>query len=48
MNHRTDTDSPEFLFLPKFGRAIQDLWAEEIIPVLLDDPSGLSVDDNAA
>ena len=48
MNHRTDTDSPEFSFLPKFGRAIQDVWAEEIIPVLLDNPSCLSVDDNAA
>jgi hypothetical protein len=48
MNHRFDTDSPEFSFLPKFARAVQDLWAEEIIPVLLDDPSGLPVDDNAA
>jgi hypothetical protein len=48
MNHPIDTDSPEFLFLPKFGRAIQDLWAEEVIPVLLDDPSCLTVDDNTA
>ncbi|KAH9988714.1 heterotrimeric G-protein alpha subunit, GPA3-like protein [Russula vinacea] len=48
LNHRTDTDSPGFLFLPKFGRAVQDLWVEEIIPVLLDDPSCLSVDDSAA
>jgi hypothetical protein len=48
MNHRIDTDSSEFSFLPKFGRAVQDLWAEEIIPMLLDHPSRLSVDDNAA
>jgi hypothetical protein len=48
MNHRIDTDSPDFLFLPKFCRAVQDLWAEEIIPVLLDDPCCLFVDDNAA
>jgi hypothetical protein len=48
MNHRTDTDSPEFSFMPKFGRAVQDLWAEETIPALLDDQSRLSVDDNAA
>ena len=48
MNHRIDTYSPEFSFLPNFGRAIQDLWAEEIIPVLQNHPSRLSVDDNAA
>jgi hypothetical protein len=48
MNHRIDTDSPEFSFLPEFGRAVQDLWVEEIIPMLLDHPSRLSVDDNAA
>ena len=48
MNHRIDTDSPEFSFLPNFGRAIQDLWVEEIIPVLQNHPSRLLVDDNAA
>jgi len=48
MKHRIDSDSPDFMFLPEFGRAVLDLWAEEIIPVLLDHPSRLSVDDNAA
>ena len=48
MKHRTDTDSPDFSFLPKFGRAVQNLWAEEIIPVLLGYPSRLFVDDNTA
>ena len=48
MNHRIDTDSPEFSFLPKFGRAVQDLWVEEIITLLLDDASCLPVDDDAA
>jgi hypothetical protein len=48
MKHRIDTDSPEFSFMPKFGRAVQNLWAEEIIPVLLDHPSRLPVDDNVA
>ena len=48
MKHRIDTDSPDFSFLPNFGRAVQDLWTEEIIPVLLDRPPSLSVDDNAA
>ncbi|KAF8477758.1 guanine nucleotide binding protein, alpha subunit [Russula ochroleuca] len=48
MNYRIDTDSPELSSLPKFGRAVQDLWVEEISPMLLDDPSRLTVDDNAA
>jgi len=48
MSHRIDTYSPEFSFRPKFSRTVQDLWAEQIIPVLLDHPSLLSVDDNAA
>jgi len=48
MSHRIDTDSPKFSFRPKFSRAVQDLWAEQIIPLLLEHPSRLSVDDNAA
>lgn len=48
MGHRTDTDSPEFSFRPKFSRAVQDIWAEQIIPVLLEHPSRFFVDDNAA
>ena len=48
MSHRIDTDSPEFSFRPKFSRAIQDLWAEQIIPALLENSLRLSVDDNAA
>jgi hypothetical protein len=47
-NHRIDADSPESSFLPKFGRAVQDLWAEDIIHMLLDRPSCLSVDEKAA
>ena len=48
MNYRIDTDSLESSSLPKFGRVVQDLWAEEIIPILLEYPSCLTVDDNAA
>jgi hypothetical protein len=47
MNYQTDTDGPESSSLPKFGRAVQDLWAEQIIPILLEYPSCLTVDDNA-
>jgi hypothetical protein len=35
MNHRTDIDDPEFSFLPEFIHAVQELWADKIIPVLL-------------
>ena len=48
MNHRVDTHNPDFLFLPQFAQVIQDLWAEEIIPELLDRASDLSLDDDAA
>jgi hypothetical protein len=47
MNHRSDTDSPEFLFLPRFAQVVQDLWTYEIIPLLLDCPSSLLLPDNA-
>jgi len=48
MSHRTDTDNPEFLFLPNFAQAIQDLWFEEVTPALLERSSCLSLDDNVA
>jgi hypothetical protein len=48
MNHRIDAHNPESSFLPKFGRTVQDLWAEDIIPMLLDRPSCFSVNEKAA
>lgn len=47
MNHRSDTDHPEFLFLPRFAQVIQDLWTDEIMPLLLDRPSSVRLPDNA-
>ena len=47
MNHRSDTDNPEFLFLPGFAQVVQDLWTEEVIPLLLDRPSAIPLADNA-
>ena len=47
MKHRCDVDNPEFLFLPRFAHVVQDLWTDEIIPVLLDHPSALPLADNA-
>lgn len=47
MKHRCDIDNPEFLFLPRFPHVVQDLWTDEIIPMLLDRPSALPLADNA-
>jgi hypothetical protein len=48
MSHRTDTDDPEFSFLPEFIHATQELWADEIISVLLEHSPELSMDNDAA
>jgi hypothetical protein len=47
MKHRTDIDNPEFLFLPGFAQVVQDLWTDEIIPLLLDRRFALPLADNA-
>ncbi|KAH9970774.1 G-protein alpha subunit [Russula compacta] len=47
LGHRSDTDNPEFLFQPEFAQVVQDLWAGEIIPLLLDRPSYVRLADNA-
>ncbi len=47
MNHPTDTNHPEFFFRPGFADAVQELWADDIIPVLFDSPSYLPLADNA-
>jgi hypothetical protein len=47
MNHRIDPDSPEFQFLPRFAQVVQDLWTDEIIPLLMDRPPVLCLPDNA-
>jgi hypothetical protein len=47
MSHRSDTDNPDFQFLPKFAEVVQDLWTEEILPLLLDRPSAIPLTDNA-
>jgi len=47
MKHRSDIDNPDFFFLPRFAHVVQDLWTDEIIPLLLDRPSALPLADNA-
>ncbi|KAI0288653.1 guanine nucleotide binding protein, alpha subunit [Russula brevipes] len=47
LDHRNDIDNPGFRFLPDFARVVRELWIEEILPLLLDHPSDLLLDDNA-
>jgi hypothetical protein len=47
MNHRTNAFDPDFLFLPGFAQAVQDLWVEEVMPLLLDRPTAFPLADNA-
>jgi len=47
LEHRNDTDNPEFRFLPNFARVVRELWVEEILPLLLDHPSDPLLGDNA-
>ncbi|KAI0284058.1 G-protein alpha subunit [Russula brevipes] len=47
LDHRNDTDNPEFRFLLNFARVVRELWVEEILPLLLDHPSDLLLGDNA-
>lgn len=47
MDHRSDTNDPDFMFLPRFAEVIQELWTEEILPLLSDNSSAISLADNA-
>jgi hypothetical protein len=47
MNHRSDTNDPDFMFSPRFAEVIQELWTEEILPLLSDNSSAISLADNA-
>ena len=47
MNHRCDTDNSDFQFLPKFAEVVQDLWTEEILPLLWDRQYGITLAANA-
>jgi hypothetical protein len=48
LNHPTDTSLPEFHFQPGFADAVQELWADDILPVLFDNPAYISLADDAA
>ena len=48
LNHPADTKHPEFHFQPGFADAVQELWADDILPVLFDRPAYISFADDAA
>ena len=48
LNHRDDINHPEFFFQPGFADAVQELWADDIIPVLFDTPTYFPFADKAA
>ncbi|KAI9431935.1 G-protein alpha subunit [Lactarius indigo] len=48
LNHPTDIDHPEFFFRPEFADAVQELWADDIVPVLLGSPTYFPLADNVA
>ncbi|KAH9036674.1 G-protein alpha subunit [Lactarius hengduanensis] len=47
LNHPTDTNHPEFYFRPEFADAVQELWADDVIPVLFNSPAYVPLADNA-
>ncbi|KAH9051791.1 G-protein alpha subunit [Lactarius vividus] len=48
LNHPTDTNHPEFYFQPEFANAVQELWTDDVIPVLFKSPAYFPSVDNAA
>jgi len=48
LNHPMDTNLPEFQFQPGFADAVQELWADDILPVLFDSPAYIALADDAA
>ncbi|KAH9061752.1 G-protein alpha subunit [Lactarius deliciosus] len=50
LNHPTNTSHPEFFFRPEFANAVQELWTDDVIPVLFKtrSPAYFPLADNAA
>ena len=47
MNYPVSTDDPQFLFSPEIAQAVQEVWADEIIPALMDHSSRFYLMDSA-
>ncbi|KAH8985761.1 guanine nucleotide binding protein, alpha subunit, partial [Lactarius hatsudake] len=50
LNHPTDINHPEFFFRPEFANAVQELWTDDVIPVLFKtrSPAYFPLADNTA
>jgi guanine nucleotide-binding protein G(i) subunit alpha len=47
MAYRVDTENPQFLFSPDIAQAVQEVWADEIIPALMEYSSKFYLMDSA-
>ena len=48
LDHPTNIDHPEFFFQPGFAEAVQELWEDDIIPVLFERSKYFDITDMAA
>ena len=47
MSYPLATDSPQFIFSPDIAQAVQEVWADEIIPALMENSSRFYLMDSA-
>jgi guanine nucleotide-binding protein G(i) subunit alpha len=48
MNYQLTTENPQFFFSPNIAQAMQEVWADEIIPALMDHSSKFYLMDSAS
>jgi guanine nucleotide-binding protein subunit alpha len=48
MTYQLATENPQFFFSLKIAQAVQEVWADEIIPALMDHTSKFYLMDSAS
>jgi len=48
MSYHLSADDPQFFFSPEIAQAVQEVWADEIIPALMDHSSRFYLMDSAS
>jgi guanine nucleotide-binding protein subunit alpha len=48
MTYQLATENPQFFFSPEIAQAVQEVWADEIIPALMDHASKFYLMDSAS
>jgi guanine nucleotide-binding protein subunit alpha len=48
MDYHLSTDDPQFFFSFEIAQAVQEVWADEIIPALMDHSSRFYLMDSAS